>query len=129
MVKYVNSNCLKKAMKLQKGYIDTKASKGTTLADYNIGDARIRGDVLTLGEDKIEFMDGVDPFNLVALAAIAASSGTLTLQDTENDYYKFAITDSEGKVLLGKQTDGTWYVGGRLDETLNALIEGTSVTS
>ena len=59
-------------------------------------------------------------YRLSVILSLARMSGTLS--EIQNPEWKWVVTDSEDKVLMGIKTDNTWYLGATISELLDCVL-------
>ena len=84
------------------------------------------------GDDTDELLDDVldlyaeddtlfsNIYRLSVALSLARMSGTLS--EIQNPEWKWVITDSEDKVLMGIKTDNSWYLGATINEILDCAL-------
>lgn len=89
-------------------------------------------DTWNFGDDTDDLMDAVldiyseddtlfsNIYRLSVVLSLVRLSGTLS--EIQNPEWKWVVTDSEDKVLMGIKTDNSWYLGATINEILDAAL-------
>lgn len=96
-----------------------------TLADFNITDAYTKDEIDSIQSATSATFDGYytkeNSIILAAIIAIATTGSTFSVLESKE--WKWVLTDSDNKVLLGIRENHTIYQGMELSELLDALVE------
>jgi hypothetical protein len=93
--------------------ISGKADKNSTYTKTEVDDSL---------EEQSDFQR-----NLTAIMSLSVSSQAGTITSTVNPEWKLVYADAEGRILLGKRQDGTWYFATDLKIILKCVIDSYAI--